>query len=662
MATIRQRQIAGAVVAGTGSAAASAAVALPFLYGARRAATALSTNARTAAGFAKVARFGPAAMAAGIGVYAVSAVLSAKKAHAQVKGAGGTDREAAVAAGLGALGGADKGVAIATTGTATEATLARQRVEAARLKAEAAQAALDKAAARVVSAKGDKERRAAQRDVQKRGSEAVAASEAYRSALDSEKAVKERAVGAPGKVDPNQSDGRSLARAVYEDIKSWMGSSKENPFAKEKAQIEAQIAKLQAANDREQGLDKNGKPLKPGQGGGFGRNARDITAEISKQQDRLASVTEREQKWRKEQDVVTPVLTGAALLGASVTGLAFGASRSGIDKVADAAAKTAKEVNKLSKEAAKIANKRGVLAGTPAGDSARGIVNEVYARGGAKPAFASPGYPVSNGPAQTLFSRTAASTKAAYVLPGLYAVESGIAFGASMIPDQPQIVRNVERVAGAFFTGAVVGSLKTVGLSRLPMPSQSGLATIEGLRNRVARETAQGAEKALTKAQVRAANVTASGRAKVASNKAQADVAASAIGRDRMLGAAAAESAQLGVTRARKAATVGVARATAKGNVQVAGKVQRARGQRAMAQIDAATRARNRGLQTTKFKTDAIGTVYQTPNRKGGLAKAVEVGSAARARRALPAPDYKNQWTDKRGVTRRRRDYTVRKR
>ena len=389
-------------------------------------------------------------------------------------------------------------------------------------------------------------------------------------------------------------------RSLWEDIKSTF-SSKPDPQFEERRKALQSTRKL---------LEKN---LEQEQKSGFGPRS-----EAAK---RALDDNERQMKeLAREESDANPFRQGfqtAAPIGAAIAGLALGQTGfvSGASKLKKGAEATAGEVAKLGRKADAILKARpnSIIAGTPIGDKGKGIVNEAYARAGAHPAFPSPGYPASKAPAQQVFASSGRAKAIDYIPAGVSAAEAVAATTASVFDDNPNR-RMGERVLGAFAGGMAFGQLKTIAGARNIRPPGNAVASIEGLRNRIARETATNAP------------------AGVAATKAAANAA-------------------LARTAARRATGTASARASA----AVAGEGIRGQGRVAAARMMAQQPAIAAGTKAAVAKARGAAAVE----------RAQIVGKAGNARAIAKANvdvRYKDTWQDSRGRIYHRKDQSVRKR
>lgn len=272
-------------------------------------------------------------------------------------------------------------------------------------------------------------------------------------------------------------------------------------------------------------------------------------------------------KLAKEQSEANPYAQAfktVAPIAASLGGFAAGGGiLSGAKALGQQATVQATEVAKLGKQAGQLLKTKpnGIIAGTPVGDKAKAIVNESYARGGAMPAFPSPGYPGSKSTAQQVFSNSGRPTGAHYAAPALNALAAVGAVGASMTETlaPTEAAKQGERIAAGWEAGVALGQWKSLATAPVVRPAAAAVSAIEALRNRVARETAHGANKA-SQAAVGAVVARAKGNAAIARNATAARVSGSAVGRDSAALSAVKASAELGERRALASANVQVAR------------------------------------------------------------------------------------------------------
>ncbi len=334
--------------------------------------------------------------------------------------------------------------------------------------------------------------------------------------------------------------------------------------------------------------------------GGFGPRAEKAAAELAKVEGELRALDKEVREanpLRKGFDTFAPI-------GAALGGVALGGGwLSGVGKLKAAAQDTARGVESIGRQAGAILKSRpnGIIAGTPAGDKGKALVNEAYARGGAKPAFPSPGYPASTQTTQQLFAQSGRPRGADYALPALNAAAAAASITAS-IYDPNENRRSAERLLGGFEAGLAIGQWKALAVAQAVRPAAYALSAIEGLRNRIVRETAT--------------------------------------------------RSPAGVARSRAATNLEVARINAgratattqlRADMAVKGEAIRGQGRVAAAR------------QTSQLPVIRAGA-------DAGVAKANGAGRVSRAenRNKLGPEKYKNTWQDSRGRVYTRRDYSVR--
>jgi len=336
--------------------------------------------------------------------------------------------------------------------------------------------------------------------------------------------------------------------------------------------------------------------------GGYGDRAQKANARLKELQAERAKVDAEERNNDPLRIGFQIGLPAGALLAGGFAGNWFGSKA--VAGAEAAGAKMAGQVEKLGKKAGELlkVSPKGVIAGTTAGDKAKAVVNEAYKLGGAKSAFASPGYPSPPAPGALFDKPMGLPGRVNYIIPAANMAIGGAEIGASFMTDDPT-TRMVLRSAGAgefamgFFQYKALAS--AVGVN----PASNAVASIEGLRNRITRETATGMPAGV--AQVKA-------------------------GRNLSL------------------AKVGAGR-----DVSVAG--ARAGGAVSSEKIRAGGR-----VATTRMRANQ-GVVRAGADL--GVAKAAGAGRVARAQsRAKLGPEgYKNTWMDSRGRTYTRRDMSVRR-
>jgi len=226
--------------------------------------------------------------------------------------------------------------------------------------------------------------------------------------------------------------------------------------------------------------------------------ARAIEAETRAREAEAARKAE-ESAAKERSSYLVPGIT--AVLAVVAGGAAWKLGRL-IGRVAAAGAKeTIQSVNALGREAAKLQNIKGALAGTPKGDEAKAIVNEAYALGGVKSAFPSPGYQAPP-KAQSVFDALGKPPKAADYVAGGLAVEGAITTGASFVVED-ESAKQALRIAGSASLAGAAGLKAALAVAKAaaPRPSSRAIASIEAIRHRLVRE-ADEAVKPLSKARL----------------------------------------------------------------------------------------------------------------------------------------------------------------
>lgn len=320
---------------------------------------------------------------------------------------------------------------------------------------------------------------------------------------------------------------------------------------------------------------------------------------VSVEDSKLGQLRKQEQ----ESNVFRQGFQTFAPIGAALGGLAAGGAVSGADKVAKNSAKAAREVAQIAAQADKLTRRGGVIAGTVAGDRARAIVET------GKAAVAGMGKAHWSSYAWPAFNITAGGAELYY----------GYTHG------RDTTIGQTARVAGGFELGLGLGQLKAItAAAGAVQASKKALSQLSAAENRIARETAHGASR-VSRAGVGAAVARAKGAEAVTKNVTSARVSRSQMVRD---------TAKLDATLpARKA---GVATADKIRDINV---------------------ARKAGLRDTIRAQQDVSRARKVPilfsaNDPNGPAKSV---TTQRKR------NYKDTWTDDRGVVYRRRDLSVRK-
>lgn len=381
-------------------------------------------------------------------------------------------------------------------------------------------------------------------------------------------------------------------RSITDDIKDFF---KPDPaITARRQQVEKELETVRRQVDDElKGRNTSGQK-------GAGKNYDKL---VARQKDLEGQLKEAATAEREANPLRTAFQT-AAPIGAALGGyFAGGKWFSGAGQLKEQAAANAKQVGSLGKQAGQILKSRpnGVIAGTPAGDKAKAIVNEAYARGGAQPAFASPGYPATGKTAEQVFAGAGRASKYDYIPPAFNAASAGIA-GAVSVYDPNENRRAGERIVAGFEAGMAIGQWRALASAPVLRPAASAVASIEALRNRVVRETATG----------RPAGVA------IAKGKAALD-------------------------QARIAGARGTGLASIRANAAVQGETIRAGGRVAASRIAGQQAAVRAGADL-------------------GVAKAQGAGRVARAENAakLGPQKYKDTWMDSRGRTYHRKDMSVR--
>lgn len=327
-------------------------------------------------------------------------------------------------------------------------------------------------------------------------------------------------------------------------------------FRPEKSDLHKQTVRELEEVRRDIALENAGKGK--GAGPGRGREYDKLTSRRAELENRLKDIE------KTEKNPYGEAFKTVAPIASSVGGFYAGKNLfSGTKELAEGAAKVGKEVGKLGKEAAAIlgSRKNSVIVGTPVGDKAKALINEAYARGGAKPAFPSPGYPASKETAEQVFGRTGRATAQSYITPGYNMLLAAGAVAASMTDTlaPTEGAKQGERIGAGVEAGIAVGQWAALSKAPAIRPAAAAISAIDGLRHRVTRETAAGAAK-VGAAKIGAVISQARGSAAVARNRTAVRVSGSAVGRDGAALSAVKASAELGERRALANANVQVAR------------------------------------------------------------------------------------------------------
>lgn len=336
--------------------------------------------------------------------------------------------------------------------------------------------------------------------------------------------------------------------SLWDDVKSIFKEDPNSPYAQRRRQMSEELESVRKqVNNEISGKNASGVA-------GAGKNYDKL---VERQKDLETKVKDLD----KEERENNPFRQGFNLfapVGAAVGGYMVGGSlgHAAIDAAKKTGHQVAVQVGKLGKTAAELtrAAPSSVIAGTVKGDRAKALVNEAYARGGAQQAFASPGYP-SPPKAETLFANTGKPTTGHYILPGLNVALGGAEVAASFKVDDPN-ARAILRNGGSFEMAMGLGTWKALAGAPGVRPAAMAISAIEGLRQRIVRETATRAPAGVAIAKGAGNLAMARGEAAVAGNVAVGKVAASEL---RAKVPAIQAGASVGVAKARGAAAVEIA-------------------------------------------------------------------------------------------------------
>lgn len=223
--------------------------------------------------------------------------------------------------------------------------------------------------------------------------------------------------------------------------------------------------------------------------GGYGDRAQKANARLKELQAERAKVDAEERNNDPLRIGFQIGLPAGALLAGGFAGNWFGSKA--VAGAEAAGAKMAGQVEKLGKKADELlkVSPKGVIAGTTAGDKAKAVVNEAYKLGGAKSGFASPGYPSPPAPGALFDKPMGLPGKVNYIIPAANMAIGGAEIGASFMTDDPT-TRMVLRSAGAAEFAMGFFQYKALASAVGVKPASNAVASIEGLRNRITRETA----------------------------------------------------------------------------------------------------------------------------------------------------------------------------
>lgn len=225
--------------------------------------------------------------------------------------------------------------------------------------------------------------------------------------------------------------------------------------------------------------------------GGFGPKSKMVSDRLKEISGELEKIDAQEVKNSPVRNAIAIALPVAAGVIGAVAGARMGKSAA---KVAADHAKTAiKQVETLGRMASELVKGKKVIAGTPAGDKAKAIINEAYALGGVKSAFPSPAYQAPPA-AKSVFQKMGAPSGAQYVVPGISVAQGGVALYASTKVEDENL-RTALRTEGALAIAGGIFAGKALVSSRAfaPRPRSSAVAAIETARTRIIREQAAGA-------------------------------------------------------------------------------------------------------------------------------------------------------------------------
>jgi chemotaxis protein histidine kinase CheA len=205
---------------------------------------------------------------------------------------------------------------------------------------------------------------------------------------------------------------------------------------------------------------------------------------------RIAAEKEKREFEAREGNTQKTLFNLGLAVAAGIAGVLVGNRFGGaaVKKIVAAAGETMKSVKTLGAEASKITATKGVLTGTAQGDKLRGVVNEAYALGGVKTAFASPGYKAPP-KAKELFGNLGKPDAAAFALPALSAGQgAGALIASTQVEDKS--VSTALRVEGTIALVAGLTMVKPLLAARATSlrPSSKAIAAIEAGRNRLVRE------------------------------------------------------------------------------------------------------------------------------------------------------------------------------
>ncbi len=301
--------------------------------------------------------------------------------------------------------------------------------------------------------------------------------------------ARSRAEEAKAKAKTAEADARARAAEAESKARTAEAQAKAEA-AKAEAEAKRESARLQAEADKRES---------------------DARAEAA----RVASEKEKREFEAKEGSTEKTLFTLGLTAAAAVVGILIGKRMGGAAaaKIAASAAETVKSISLLGRDAAALTKTAGRLAGTPKGDQLRGIVNEAYALGGVKTAFASPGYQAAP-KAKELFGKLGKPDAGAFALPALNVAQGGGALIASTQVEDKSI-QTALRIEGTAAIAAGVFGSKALLAARAasPRPSSRAIASIEAGRNRLIREGATPAARSpLAKASAPASQAAAPAR------------------------------------------------------------------------------------------------------------------------------------------------------
>ena len=207
---------------------------------------------------------------------------------------------------------------------------------------------------------------------------------------------------------------------------------------------------------------------------------------------------ERAAKAKREEAARRDAYTSLGItMGAITAGYALGTKFGGKQAQQNAAAAklTSDQVDRLGAAADKLNRGNSRIVGTSAGDKARAIVSEAYALGKSNAGNNSPGY-AGKAPSKTIFATIGRPAPIQFATPLLAGAQGVSALYLSQQIKDP-LQSNLVRAEGILaITAAVAQSKVLLGSgTTTPRPSSTSIASIEALRERIGRETAERAIK-----------------------------------------------------------------------------------------------------------------------------------------------------------------------